>query len=123
MLDVKRTDTTGRATLSVAGTRVEQLKVQTEPTHWGAYRSNVPIIRNGVIKIGVDRVTLPYKDAVAHFYGGSQFNPKRAWSSALSTPASAQTPTSTWLEAGMQPLWNYPPSLMIGGVMGRTSPD
>jgi hypothetical protein len=28
-----------------------------------------------MIKISVDRVALPYKDAVAHFYGGSQFDP------------------------------------------------
>jgi subtilisin family serine protease len=119
----KRTDTTGRATLSVAGTRVEQLKVQTEPTHWGAYRSNIPIIRNGVIKIGVDRVTLPYKDAVAHFYGGSQFNPNTGVVVGVIDAGVGPNADLNVVGAGMQPLWNYPPSLMIGGVMGRTSPD
>jgi hypothetical protein len=74
--DVTRTDASGRASLSVAGVRIEQLKVQTDTTHWGAYRSNLPIIQNGVIKLRIDRVSRPFKDAVAHFYGASQFDPK-----------------------------------------------
>jgi subtilisin family serine protease len=72
--DVQTTDAAGRASLTLPGSQVEALFARTGPTHWGAYRTNLPISAGTVHRIEIDAVSLPYRDAVAHYYGASQFS-------------------------------------------------
>jgi subtilisin len=68
------TDAMGLVTLTVAGNRFEQLWAETDPTHWGAYRTDLPIHGTAPTQIRIDPVSLPYKDAIAHYYGASNFD-------------------------------------------------
>jgi subtilisin family serine protease len=73
-IDVGTTDQVGKATLNIPGTQLEQVRVYTPPTHWGAYRRNVRITPGNVLRIEIELVSLPFTDAVKRFYSRSLFH-------------------------------------------------
>jgi len=68
------TDGGGRVTLTLAGLRLERLWAYFYPTHWGAYRTDIPIQGGAVVPIDIDRVSLPSPDAIGRYYSASVFN-------------------------------------------------
>jgi subtilisin family serine protease len=69
------TDGTGKIGLVVGGNKVDRLWAFTEAAHWGAYRSDIPIHNGALVTIGIDPVSVPYRDAIVNYYGASKFNP------------------------------------------------
>ena len=72
--DARTTDQAGKIALSIAGTQLDEVRVYTPPTHWGAYRCNVSVTPGDIVHLEIDPVSLPYTDAVKHYYGTSTFH-------------------------------------------------
>ena len=68
------TDAAGRVELALGDASVvDRLWIITGPDLWGAYRTRVPIRPGTTISMNIEPVVLPYRDAVAHYYGASEF--------------------------------------------------
>jgi len=68
------TDALGRVTLSLPGSRIERLFVDPGPSHWGGYRTGVPIAADAVISVDAIRpVRVTDTDYVRSCYGKTRF--------------------------------------------------
>jgi subtilisin family serine protease len=69
------TDAQGQLTLTLNAAQVERLYVMSAPSHWGAFRSAVPIANGQAILIDIEPIDLGFADAVRLLYGASRYDP------------------------------------------------
>ncbi|MGW5840027.1 S8 family serine peptidase [Methylorubrum extorquens] len=70
------TDAAGRVSLTLPVKRIDRLYINPGPTHWGAYRTGIPVADDTVVSVEVRPVLPSDRDYIRTHYNETRFNAK-----------------------------------------------